>query len=46
MEISPFFVTIAELMKELFNNQSIFIMKKSIVNEKVWEEQIEENYGE
>ncbi len=46
MEISPSFVIVTKLMKELYDNQSIFIMKKSIVNEKVWKEQIEENYGE
>ncbi|MDM8533198.1 diguanylate cyclase [Clostridiaceae bacterium HSG29] len=46
MEISLSFGSIAELMKKLYNNQSIFMIKKSIVNEKVWEEQIKENYDE
>lgn len=46
MEISISFGTVAELMKELFDNQSVFMIKKSVVNEKVWEEQIKENYNE
>ncbi|WP_461204870.1 sensor domain-containing diguanylate cyclase [Clostridium sp. DL1XJH146] len=46
VEVSISFISIIKMMDQLFENPSAFIIKKSVVEDKVWEEQIEDNYGQ
>lgn len=46
VETSISFVLIVKLMNELFENNSVFMMKKLVVNEKVFDEMIIDNYIE
>jgi diguanylate cyclase (GGDEF)-like protein len=46
VETSISFMSIIQLMDELFENPTSFMIKKSIVNGKVWQEQIADNYRE
>ncbi len=45
VEVSMSFESISNMMKKLFNTSSLFLMKKEIVDEKVWEEEIALNYS-
>ncbi|MGD1823109.1 MAG: diguanylate cyclase [Pleomorphochaeta sp.] len=45
VEISMSFESISNMMKKLFNTNTIFLMKKEIVDAKVWEEEIALNYS-
>ena len=45
VEVSMSFESISNMMKKLFNTSSLFLMKKDIVEEKVWEEEIALNYS-
>lgn len=46
VETSISFVAITELMNDLFEDKGMFIIKKSVAEESLWEEFIEENYLE
>lgn len=45
VEVSMSFESIYNMMKNLFNTDCIFLMKKQVVDEKVWQEEAEINYS-
>ena len=45
VEVSMSYESISNMMDKLFNTKCIFLMKKDIVDEKVWKEEFLENYS-
>lgn len=46
VETSISFLSVIKLMDQQFKNPTTFMIKKSVVQDKVWEEQIKKNYEE